>query len=104
MDLLGITEMSMQRTWKVSAGEVKLGGMAPDICKLALHLPASLFHITLDFYQGCGSGYFVNHFRFNHFRFNHFRFQQSLDSISSMNLLTSMTIKTSSLRFTRAHY
>ena len=43
--------------------------------------------------QGCGSGYFVNRFRF----------QQNLDSISSMNLLTSMTIKTSSLRFTRAH-
>ena len=44
--------------------------------------------------QGCGSNYFVNHFRV----------QQSLDSISSMNFLTSMTIKTSSLRFTRAHY
>jgi len=29
---------------------------------------------------------------------------QSLDSISSINLLTSMTIKTSSLRYTRAHY
>jgi len=29
---------------------------------------------------------------------------QSLDSISSMNLRTSMTIKTSSLRFTTAHY
>jgi len=34
--------------------------------------------------QGCGSGCFVNRFRFQH----------SLDSISSMNLLTSMTIKT----------
>ena len=51
MDLLGITEMSMQRTWKVSAGEVKLGGMAPDNSKLVLHLPASLFHITHDFYH-----------------------------------------------------
>jgi len=30
MDLFGVTEMSMQRTWKVSVGEVKLGGMAPD--------------------------------------------------------------------------
>jgi len=40
--------------------------------------------------QGCGSGYFINRFRF----------QQSLASTSSMNLLTSMTIKTSSLRFT----
>jgi len=33
--------------------------------------------------QGCGSGYFVN--RFHTYRFH---FQQSLDSISSMNLLT----------------
>ena len=40
-------------------------------------------------------------FRFNT---NRFRFQQSLGSISSTNLLTSMTIKTSSLRFTKAHY
>jgi len=49
MDLLGVTEMFMERTWEVSAGEVKLGGMAPP--KLALHLPASLFHITHDFYH-----------------------------------------------------
>jgi len=46
--------------------------------------------------QGCGSGYFVNRFRFHTYRF---RFQQNLDSISSMNLLASMTIITSSLRF-----
>jgi len=25
MDLLGVMDMSMERTWKVSAGEVKLG-------------------------------------------------------------------------------
>jgi len=35
----------------VSAGEVKLGSMAPDTPKLALHLPAWLFHITHDFYH-----------------------------------------------------
>ena len=60
-----------------------------------------------DYFQpGCGSGYFINCFRFHtyRFRFHCFCFQQSLDSISSMNLLTSMTIKTTSLRFTRAHY
>jgi len=51
MDLLGVTEMSTQRTWKVSTGEVKLGGMAPDTSKLGLHFPASLFHITHDFYH-----------------------------------------------------
>jgi len=51
MDLLSVTEMSMERTWEVSAGEVKLGGMAPDTSKLVLHLPASLFHITHDFYH-----------------------------------------------------
>jgi len=51
MDLLGVTEMSMERTWEVSAGEVELGGMTPDTPKLVLHLPASLFHITHDFYH-----------------------------------------------------
>jgi len=30
MDLLGVMEMSMERTREVSAGEVKLDGMAPD--------------------------------------------------------------------------
>jgi len=30
MDLLGVTELSMERTWEVSAGEVKLGSMPPD--------------------------------------------------------------------------
>ena len=29
MHLLGITEMCMKRTWKVSAGEVKMGDMPP---------------------------------------------------------------------------
>jgi len=28
MDLFGVAEMSMERTWKVSAGEVKLGEKA----------------------------------------------------------------------------
>jgi len=51
MDLLGVTEMSMERTWKVFAGEVKLGGMPPDTPRLALLLRASLFHITHDFYH-----------------------------------------------------
>jgi len=51
MDLLGVMEMSMERTWKVSAGEVKHGGMVSDTLKLVLHLPASLFHITHDFYH-----------------------------------------------------
>ena len=43
--------MSMERTWKVSAGEVKLGGMLPDTPRLALPLRASLFYITHDFYH-----------------------------------------------------
>ena len=43
--------MSMERIWTVSAGEGKLGGMTPDTLKLALHLPASVFHITHDFYH-----------------------------------------------------
>jgi len=30
MDFLGVAEMFMERTWEVSATEVKLGGMAPD--------------------------------------------------------------------------
>jgi len=47
--LLGVTEMSLKRIWKVSAGEVKLGGMPTDIHRLALLLRASLFHITHDF-------------------------------------------------------
>jgi len=42
MDLLDVTEMSIERTWKVSAVEVQLGGMLPDT--------ASLFHITHDLY------------------------------------------------------
>jgi len=51
MDLLGETEMSMVRTWKVSAGEMKLGGMSPDTPRLALPLRVSLFYITHDFYH-----------------------------------------------------
>ena len=50
MDLLGVTEMSVERTWKVSAGEVK-----PGRChrhpSLASPLRVLLFHITHDFYQ-----------------------------------------------------
>jgi len=41
----------MERSGEVSAGEVKLGDMAPDTPKLVLHLPVSLFHITHDFYH-----------------------------------------------------
>jgi len=41
----------MERTLKVSAGEVKLGGMTPDTPKLALHLLVSLFNIIHDFYH-----------------------------------------------------
>jgi len=49
MDLLGVTEMSVPRTWKVSAVEIK-----PGVCRqtlLAWHYPfrVSLFHITQDF-------------------------------------------------------
>jgi len=43
MDLLGVMEMSTERTWKVSGGEVKLGGMAPDTPKFALPLPPRSF-------------------------------------------------------------
>jgi len=35
---------------KVSAEEVKQGGMPPDPSRLALPVHASLFHITHDFY------------------------------------------------------
>jgi len=62
-----------------------------------LWLPYQTQHKLVN--QGCGIGYFVNRFRTYRFRF-----QQSLDSISSMNILTRVTIKTSSKRFTRAHY
>jgi len=44
----------------------------------------------LHFDQGCGSGYFVNRFRFNtyhfHFRTYHFCFQQNLDFIRAWTL------------------
>ena len=43
--------MSMERIWKVFAGEVKLGGVPPDTPRLALLLWASLFHITHGFYH-----------------------------------------------------
>jgi len=46
MDLLGDTKMSVERTWKVCAGEMKVGGMLPDTPRVALPLRASLFHIT----------------------------------------------------------
>jgi len=51
MDLLGDTKMCMERTWKISAGEVKLGGMPPDAPRVALPFQASLFYITHDFYH-----------------------------------------------------
>jgi len=51
MDLLGDTKMSMERTWKVSAVKVKLGGMPPDTPRVALPLRASLYYITHDFYH-----------------------------------------------------
>jgi len=35
MDLLDVTEMSMERTLKVFVGEVKVGSMAPDTLRLA---------------------------------------------------------------------
>jgi len=41
--------------------------------------------LTCD--QGCGSGYFVNRFRFHTCRFHRFRFQQSLDSIRAWTYL-----------------
>jgi len=37
MDLLGVMEMSIERTWKVSAGEMKLCGMLPDTLALSHH-------------------------------------------------------------------
>jgi len=36
MDLLSLTEMSVEQTWKVSAGELKLGSMPPDTPSLVL--------------------------------------------------------------------
>ena len=41
--------MSMERTWKVSVGEVQLGDMPQNTLRFALILRASLFHITDDF-------------------------------------------------------
>ena len=37
MDLLGVTEISMQHTWKVSVGDMKLEGMPPET--LGWHYP-----------------------------------------------------------------
>jgi len=48
MDWLGVAEMSMQRTWKVSAGEVKLGVMGPDTSKLGLHFPRSITSLMIS--------------------------------------------------------
>jgi len=36
MDLLGVMDMSVERTRKVSSGEVKLKGMLPDAPSLAI--------------------------------------------------------------------
>jgi len=48
MDLLGVTEMSVEWTCKVSAGEVKLRGMTPETPSMAL----SISDIALsDFYD-----------------------------------------------------
>jgi len=49
MDLLDITEMSLKRTSKVSAAEMKLGNMPPDTPSLALPYSGLTFHITHDF-------------------------------------------------------
>jgi len=38
----------MQRTWKVSAGEVKLGVMGPDTSKLGLHFPRSITSLMIS--------------------------------------------------------
>jgi len=35
--------MSMERTWGISSGEVRLGGMAPDTPKLALRIRSRSF-------------------------------------------------------------
>jgi len=43
MDLLVVTEMPVERTWKVSAGEMKLGDMPPDTLSLALSFPGLVF-------------------------------------------------------------
>jgi len=48
MNFLGVTEMTIERTWNVFAGEVS-SGHAPDTPSLALPLRASLFHVTDDF-------------------------------------------------------
>jgi len=39
MDLLGVTEMSVEQTWKVSAAEVTLKGVPPDTTCLQLPFP-----------------------------------------------------------------
>jgi len=51
MDLLGVMDMSVERTRKISFGEVKLSGIPQDT--LVCHYPfrASLFHIAHDFYD-----------------------------------------------------
>jgi len=36
MNLLGVADMSVERTWKVFAGEVTLKNMPPDTPSLAL--------------------------------------------------------------------
>jgi len=51
MDLLGVTEILVERTWKVSAAEVNLG-----LCTSHLHLGIAVFGphsftITHDFYD-----------------------------------------------------
>jgi len=46
LDLMGVTDMCVE----VSAGDVKLGGMPPDILSLVLPLQASLFNIN-DIYH-----------------------------------------------------
>jgi len=51
MDLLGVAEISMQRTWKVSVGKMKLEGMPPETLRLTLAIQVSLFHITHNFYH-----------------------------------------------------
>jgi len=51
MGLLSVMDMSVERTWKVSSGKVKLRGMFPDTLAWHYLFRASLFHITHDIYD-----------------------------------------------------
>jgi len=51
MDLLGVMEMFVVRTWKVSAADVTLEGMPQTVIACHWHFRTSLFHITHYFYD-----------------------------------------------------